>query len=268
MAAPLGKEKWDNKPDKLDENGESSMHDGVNRYVCIDCGKEALELYKIYSGGMIKIAHCGYCKGVVDKYVEFDPVIIVLDALLYKPQAYRHILFNTNSNIHWKLSILSLLCDAYTKWALRSDTGSSATHPSNRHFLLFALHWHFYVMFLVAGLELTAFLCGVIIPTLLYTKITKAKYVSHTQLLRALLLCCVGKLFIVPAVIWGQTDIMTCLWMMHLFIFTAAVQAFRVMMKATTVLASSLVLMGFTAQYLSTYLSQYLEWGLTQNLPS
>ena len=34
------------------------------------------------------------CHKVVDKYIEFDPVIIFLDALLHKPQAYRHLLFN------------------------------------------------------------------------------------------------------------------------------------------------------------------------------
>ena len=34
------------------------------------------------------------CDETVDKYIEFDKVIIFLDALLHKPQAYRHILFN------------------------------------------------------------------------------------------------------------------------------------------------------------------------------
>lgn len=34
------------------------------------------------------------CNNVVDKYTEYDNVIICLDALLHKSQAYRHLLFN------------------------------------------------------------------------------------------------------------------------------------------------------------------------------
>ena len=35
----------------------------------------------------------------MDKYVEYDPVIIFLDALLHKPQAYRHIILNTDAKV-------------------------------------------------------------------------------------------------------------------------------------------------------------------------
>jgi hypothetical protein len=34
------------------------------------------------------------CKATVDKYVEFDLVLIAMDLLLLKPQVYRHLLFN------------------------------------------------------------------------------------------------------------------------------------------------------------------------------
>lgn len=53
------------------------------------------------------------CKQVVDKYVEFDPVIVLLDALLFKPQAYRHVLFNkviTVSHFVCILSVYNYLC--------------------------------------------------------------------------------------------------------------------------------------------------------------
>ena len=43
------------------------------------------------------------CKQVVDKYVEFDPVIVLLDALLFKPQAFRHILFNKEISVSVEL---------------------------------------------------------------------------------------------------------------------------------------------------------------------
>lgn len=39
------------------------------------------------------------CKKPVDKYIEYDPVIILIDATLCKIQAFRHILFNTEINV-------------------------------------------------------------------------------------------------------------------------------------------------------------------------
>lgn len=39
------------------------------------------------------------CKKPVDKYIEYDPVVILIDAILCKTQAYRHILFNTSLNV-------------------------------------------------------------------------------------------------------------------------------------------------------------------------
>ena len=41
------------------------------------------------------------CGHVADKYIEYDPVVIFLDALLHKPQAYRHMLFNTDIQVSY-----------------------------------------------------------------------------------------------------------------------------------------------------------------------
>ena len=39
------------------------------------------------------------CQKVVDKYIEFDHMVIFLDALLHKPQVYRHLLFNIHISV-------------------------------------------------------------------------------------------------------------------------------------------------------------------------
>ena len=39
------------------------------------------------------------CREVVDKYVEYDGMIILLDVILHKRQAYRHILYNINFQV-------------------------------------------------------------------------------------------------------------------------------------------------------------------------
>lgn len=54
------------------------------------------------------------CQKPVDKYIEYDPVIILINAILCKAQAYRHILFNTKINVSsWDFFFLSLLKDMY-----------------------------------------------------------------------------------------------------------------------------------------------------------
>ena len=48
------------------------------------------------------------CGKVVDKYVEYDLVIVSLDALLLKQQAFRHILLNNCIKVNTLCSVLLL----------------------------------------------------------------------------------------------------------------------------------------------------------------
>ena len=50
----------------------------------------------------------------MDKYIEYDPVIILIDAILCKTQAFRHILFNTTLNV--SISLLEIgVCQSATQ---------------------------------------------------------------------------------------------------------------------------------------------------------
>ncbi|XP_074662351.1 protein ARV1-like isoform X2 [Tubulanus polymorphus] len=129
-----------------------------NNYVCIECGMPAKELYKDFNAGIIKISHCKYCGKVVDKYIEYDPVIISLDAALHKRQAYRHVLYNTNIQAHWRFAILFLFCDTYTKWVNWPGSHHSNQRQSERDFIFYAaLEWSFYLMFMVSAVEFITF---------------------------------------------------------------------------------------------------------------
>ena len=61
---------------------------------CVECGACIPHVYKEYSKGNIRLSVCETCGHVADKYVEYEVVLIVIDLLLFKPQAYRHILYN------------------------------------------------------------------------------------------------------------------------------------------------------------------------------
>ncbi|XP_059963677.1 protein ARV1 isoform X2 [Mesoplodon densirostris] len=119
------------------------------QYRCIECSEEAKELYRDYSHGVLKITICKSCQKPVDKYIEYDPVIILINAILCRAQAYRHILFNTKINMHGKLFVFCLLCEAYLRWWQLQDS-SRSVDPDD--FIRYAKEWDFYRMFAIASL--------------------------------------------------------------------------------------------------------------------
>lgn len=67
-----------------------------------------------------RLAHCANCNGVADKYVELETTIIMMDILLMKPEAYRHWVYNSMTNITksgLRLAVLTTLFHVYISWA-------------------------------------------------------------------------------------------------------------------------------------------------------
>ena len=46
-----------------------------------------------------------HCKQVVDKYIEYDLVVVSLDAVLLKRQAFRHIIINSGIQVSKNLQL-------------------------------------------------------------------------------------------------------------------------------------------------------------------
>ncbi|GJP85879.1 hypothetical protein CLOP_g15979 [Closterium sp. NIES-67] len=67
---------------------------GDGRVVCVTCGARREQLYRVHSPGSIEVLKCGACGAVADPYVECDPLLVLLDVLLLKPQAHRHVVHN------------------------------------------------------------------------------------------------------------------------------------------------------------------------------
>lgn len=84
---------------------------------------------------------CPKCGKFADRYIEFDNVILFLDLLLLRPQAYRHVAFNIVEDSLFKervnigffsryrklirFIVLSVLFEVYLKWAYEEK---STTH--------------------------------------------------------------------------------------------------------------------------------------------
>jgi len=62
--------------------------------VCVECGAQVPNLYMEFSHENIKLTRCVACNQVADKYIEYELVLVVIDIILHRIQAYRHVLFN------------------------------------------------------------------------------------------------------------------------------------------------------------------------------
>eukprot|EP00921_Rhytidocystis_pertsovi_P020649 GHVQ01032950.1.p1 GENE.GHVQ01032950.1~~GHVQ01032950.1.p1 ORF type:complete len:467 (+),score=46.53 GHVQ01032950.1:194-1594(+) len=112
--------------------------------VCVECGFPVNDIYRDFGNSNIRLTRCSHCGETADKYIEYDSLILLLELILHKQQAYRHVLFNRLKYIDRgldkeiiKFSIAIIFFDAYTKWFLiRSeyegrDSGGAETKTRN-----------------------------------------------------------------------------------------------------------------------------------------
>ncbi|KAK2856010.1 hypothetical protein Q5P01_004745 [Channa striata] len=234
-----------------------------NVFRCVECNEESAELHRDYTNGILKITICESCQKPVDKYIEYDPVIILIDAILCKTQAFRHILFNTSLNIHWKLCVFCLLCEAYLRWSLRHSSEQSSD-PAD--FIRYTKEWEFYSMFGLAALELSAFCSGVLWFLWLIVGHVRGVTVELSLLLRALLLSCYGKVLLIPAVIWEHDYSPLCLGLIKLFVLTSNSQAIRVILNSSRRLSLTAVCVGVLAETCVAQACTRLPWSIQDML--
>ncbi|XP_076872585.1 protein ARV1 isoform X2 [Brachyhypopomus gauderio] len=202
------------------------------------------------------------CAKPVDKYIEYDPVIILVDAILCKIQAFRHILFNTEINIHWKLCVFCLLCEAYLRW---SQLHGSDVTSDPADIIRYTREWDFYGMFALAALELGVFCVGVLAVLWPVRRLSGCS-VELVHLLKGLLLSCYGKVLLIPAVIWEHDYSPLCFRLIRLFILTSNTQAIRVILNCSRRLAVLAVLGGLLLETSVTHGLQKLELNLLDYL--
>lgn len=86
--------------------------------ICIECCETVDSLYTVYSATNIRLTVCSKCKRFADKYIEYENVLIFIDLLLLRPQAYRHMLYNQLDIVKsLRFWILITLFDVYLTWA-------------------------------------------------------------------------------------------------------------------------------------------------------
>jgi len=67
-------------------------------------------LYVEYSETNIRLTRCQKCGKVADKYVEYELLLVLMDSVLHRKPAIRHLLYNRFSDSAVQVSSCYLLC--------------------------------------------------------------------------------------------------------------------------------------------------------------
>ncbi|RCV40574.1 hypothetical protein SETIT_9G065700v2 [Setaria italica] len=103
---------------------------------CVGCGGRVKTLFVQYSPGNIRLMKCDNCKAVADPYIECEFMIILIDLILHKTRAYRHVLFNNLSmgssvdkGILYRSTLIHIALDAFR---ISFSKGNRADGASSR----------------------------------------------------------------------------------------------------------------------------------------
>ncbi|XP_033158089.1 protein ARV 2 isoform X2 [Drosophila mauritiana] len=109
------------------------------RFVCVNCGHRVKELFKKYSNTM-KTTQCDKCHQITDKYIEFEEFIILIDALLLDSCAFRHIIYNGDFKLYWKVSLVVLLLESFALCRQKlPDPPNASLHVHEKGFYTYTL---------------------------------------------------------------------------------------------------------------------------------
>ena len=229
----------------------------MENYVCIGCGAPSNVLHKTFQGGFIELVKCASCNKFVDRYTEFDNVLIILDLLLFKPEAFRHVLLNRENSIDGRLITLYLLSETYMKW--------NRMHFSKFDMNTDSFKWNavtesqFYWLLLLSSLEMLVNYAMAAFLILFYASWrANAKsfnvssfYTFKTQtdsvgvlkrFVQAIVLSSYGKLFMIAAAIWAHNEPILSLSLIQMFVLASNIQALKVITNVNS--RQALLLLG------------------------
>jgi lipid intermediate transporter len=99
--------------------------------VCVECGhlsNYSLKTYGDISSGHVRLAVCKACKKDVDKYLEYESLLLVLDLMLHRTAAFRHLLINRLSEVSPAISHLPASLSSIQTKISSSSTVSQSTN--------------------------------------------------------------------------------------------------------------------------------------------
>nr|XP_025699970.1 protein arv1 homolog isoform X4 [Arachis hypogaea] len=168
-------------------------------YQCVRCSFPIKSLYVQYSPGNIRLMKCEKCKAVADEYIECEIMILMIDLMLHKQKAYRHLLYNVLNQqtlkfegLHWKLAIIYFIFDACIHLYVEARNSSSLVSTCCKV--------HTYVfMYVVFGNIMFLLTFFIMVKIFLNASINISRF---NDLLLTIMISCYFKIFLIAMMVW------------------------------------------------------------------
>ncbi|CAD6195583.1 unnamed protein product [Caenorhabditis auriculariae] len=237
--------------DETTQNENSPREDFIVRkqgsYVCVNCLCESETLYQKYSADGIKLTECKKCGQTVDKYIEFDSVLVVVHLILQYIEAYRHLLCNVRLKKPFRLGVLFLFCHSYDKW-IRERTISGDKQ-------IYELEMIFYESVLSSILELGAFV-GVVLLFDVFIACLQQRSIQIGNVIYSTLFGFYGNVAVVLSIVFRLSNQSSYRMVVQIFLFVSHVQVQRVLFPRVPIFVNALVISA--AHYISSVVSQFV----------
>ncbi|XVE77189.1 hypothetical protein DITRI_Ditri13aG0041800 [Diplodiscus trichospermus] len=201
-------------------------------YRCVQCGFRIKTLFVQYSPGNIRLMKCENCKSVADEYIECELMIVLIDLILHKPEAFRHLLYNVlnQQSTHykgllWKLLFGFLVLDAYRSLLVKRPEEEWGMSTSISSFV-----WIYRKMLVDVFLGNFMFLCSFLLAMRNLLK-TSARFSRPGDLLLAILISSYFRIFLTAMMIWKFPP--SVIYIIDIFVLSSNIVALKVITETT-----------------------------------
>ncbi|XP_030487979.1 protein ARV 2 isoform X2 [Cannabis sativa] len=226
------------------------------KYRCVECGNGMKSLFVQYSPGNIRLMKCENCKAVGDEYIECEIMgwqIVVIDLILHKPKAYRHLLYNVLDpqalnlqGLLWKCSFGFLLLDAYRSLLICRSKEEWSLSTSIDSFI-----WTCQKILLDVFLGNLMFFSTFVLAMRIFLGTWFGSLSSYKDILLAILISSYFKLCLLAMMVWEFPS--SAVYIIDLYVFSSNTVALKVISKSPT---SRCVLTCFSAHLMKFFITQ------------
>lgn len=225
--------------------------------ICVECGQPVNNVHHRVHGAEETLTRCEYCKKVADKYVEYELVIIFLDLVLHKPQAYRHVIFNRMEySDAWlsfrdvQLAFFIIVLEAYHQTQSQHQGGWADLSPAKSwKGYTPTLEWwkEFGLLMVLSSIQLLL-LCLASIVTARALFARKFPIVKYNYLAKSIILSHFGRCFFALVMVWDYDNPRLLSVVVDLFVLTSNMVAVHVWTGAGVLPAALIVTVGWTCR--------------------
>ncbi|CAK9222018.1 unnamed protein product [Sphagnum troendelagicum] len=202
--------------------------------MCVHCATPVDAVYVEYSPGNIRLSVCAKCEHTADEYVECEMMIVLIDLVLQKSKAYRHIFFNypllhklSMQEFVWKASLLVLLLDSCMFYYFEMAFIYS--------FCFVQCHMKL-VVAKVALVDNLSLLTVLVVSHILLKRAAYSKTV-WTDIRMALVLSSYFKLFVFAMMVWEFSPLMA--FIIDMLVLSSNTVAIKVMLNTSMPIAAT-----------------------------